>query len=89
MEGEKRILPRTIPPTVRARIVQPMGESQNPGVARLLLCSPKEGRDARARVGLNLRNQVLSLAGGRRSSPERDREGLPRRRAAGYPLERD
>jgi len=48
--------------------------AQTHGVARPLLVSPESfrGRDARARVSLNLRNEVLSLVG-------RDREGLPRR----------
>jgi len=50
------------------RVSPPMGKSQNPGVGRPLLVSPMEGRDARAWVSPNLRNQVLSLAGGRRSS---------------------
>jgi len=54
---------------VTAKVVQPMGKSQNPSVARPLLFSPMKGRDARTRVSPNIREQVLSLAG-------RDREGL-------------
>jgi len=51
--------------SLNPRIGPPMGKSQNPGVARPLLFSPESfrGRDARARGSLNLRNQVLSLAG--------------------------
>jgi len=51
-----------------------MGDSQYPGVGSPLLFSPERfrGRDARAGVSLNLRNQVLFLTG-------RDREGLPHR----------
>jgi len=52
-----------------------MGESQNLGVGRPLLFSPMEGRDARAWVSLSLRNQVLSLAGGRRSSSGEKQRG--------------
>jgi len=61
--------------SLNPRVVQPMGESQYPGVARPLLFSPMKGRDARAGVSLYLRNPVLSLTGGRRSSSgERQRE---------------
>jgi len=42
------------------------------GKTPLVLPRTLSGGDARARVSLNLRNQVLSLVG-------RDREGLPRR----------
>jgi len=55
----------------KPRIGQPVGHSQNPGVARPLLFFPESfrGRDSRAEGSPNLRNQVLSLKG-------RDREGL-------------
>jgi len=80
-----------------------MGESQNPGVARPLLFSPMEGRDARAQVWPNLRNQVLSLKGevptcfllGRGEAqgpgyrPTSGKKFSPSQGAAGHPLERD
>jgi len=75
--------------SLTARIGPPMGESQNLGVGRPLLFSPMEGRDARAWVSLSLRNQVLSLAGGRRSSSGERQRGSPSQWAVGHPLERD
>jgi len=66
-----------------ARIGPPMGESQYPGVGSPLLFSTGEGRDAWTRVSLNLRNHVLSLTGGRRSSSgERGKRGRVLRRGA-------